>query len=199
MIDISELGNLKDAEPLDLDIYRDSQEAQPLPHKGRYTVQAPDSFPATAFKAAKSGYLSAQIDPKIIGPTNEGYTIRFVRVSAKPFKRGGVTVSQLGDYLRATGRRGQVGSDPQAQADAVEQTANQVYQIDADWRAYCTNCGFSIEGEGRFPANGTGEHTPWTVCPNCKDPEDVTFKDEGRDQRQLALRANLVVSRYVAA
>ncbi len=199
--DISALGNLLPVEPLDMENYQDAQEARPLPPEGQYTVRAPESFPSTAFGSTKAGYLSAQVDPTIVGPTNEGYTLRFTKVSAKTFKRGGVNVSQLGDYLRATGRRNQVGSDPQAQADAVEQTANALYKVDVRWRAYCKNCGFVLEGMTKFPSDGNGGYVPWTACPNCKDPEDTEelAKKEDRPVKQLSIRGNLVVNRYIAA
>src|SRR5882672_11464476 len=104
MADLSALGNLNSAEPLDLPQYRDAQEFK-LPKAGRYTVQAPDTFPPTAFGKSQAGYLTAQVDPTIVGPTNEGYTIRFTRVSAKTWQdKSGLQISQLGRYLRATGR-----------------------------------------------------------------------------------------------
>ncbi len=188
MADISSLGNLQSAEPLDLPQYKDAQEPQGLPKSGRYTVQAPSSFQTTAFGATRAGFLSAQIDPTIIGPTNEGYTIKFTKVSAKPFKRSGLTVSQLGDYLRATGLRTVVPGDPQAQADAVEATANLVYEVTTDWRAYCKGCGHQVEGEKHFPSDGNGGHSPFVTCPTCKD-------DTGGP---LRLRGNLVVTRFIA-
>jgi hypothetical protein len=189
MADISSLSGLNPVEPLDMDIYQDATEGRPLPAEGQYVVRAPESFPSAAFGATKAGFLSAQVDPTIVGPTNEGYTLRFTKVSSKTFKRGSVSVSQLGDYLRACGRRNQVGGDPQAQADAVEQTANVIYKVDTRWRAYCKVCGFVLEGMTKFPKDGNGGYTPFTTCPNCKDPED--------SEKQLAIRANLTVNRYV--
>ena len=201
MADISSLSGLNPVEPLDLDdsIYKDATEGRPLPAEGVYTVRAPESFPSAAFGTTKAGYLSAQVDPTIVGPTNEGYTLRFTKVSAKTFKRGGINVSQLGDYLRATGRRNQVGGDTHAQADAVEQTVNTIYQVDTQWRAYCKQCGFQLEGMGKFPSDGNGGYSPFTTCPNCKDPEDTTFEEEKRDQRMRPIRANLSVQRYIPA
>lgn len=187
MADISALGEMKQIEPLDLDAYADNKEFTGIPKSGRYTVQAPDNFPPSAFGRTRKGDLSAQIDPKIVGPTNEGYTIRFTKVSAKPFKRGNVTVSQLGDYLRAAGVTGKV-TDEQVAADLVEQTANRVYEVDVDWRAYNTKTGFSLEGMERFPSDGNGGHLPWTEDPNAKDEQTG---------EPVRLRANLIVTRYV--
>ena len=188
MADISSLGELRPVGPLDLINYKDNQELPPLPTKGRYTVQAPDSFPSSSFSRTKAGALSAQVDPKILGPTNEGLQLRFIKVSAKQFKRGGVNVSQLGDYLRACGFRGQFNSE-QDQADAVEQTVNQTYQVDIDWRAYNKDTGYSLEGMERFPINGDGSHLPWCEDPNARD-------ENGNPVR---LRANLQVVRYIPA
>lgn len=189
MADISMLGNLNSAEPLDLSLYVDTKEAPPLPKKGRYTVRAPESFPNTAFGATRAGFLSAQIDPTIVAPSNEGYTLRFTKVSAKTFKRGGMSVSQIGDYLRATGSRTPVEGDPQAQANAVEQTANKVYQVDIDWRAYCKEDGLQVEGMERFPSDGNGGHLPFIAHPTLKNQETG---------EPLMLRANAVVVRYIA-
>lgn len=153
-------------------------------------MQAPESFPSEAFGKTQAGFLSVQIDPKIVGPTNAGYTLRFTKISAKPFKRGGVTVSQVGDYLRAVGVRGKVSSDPQSIADTVEQTANMTYEVDADWRAFHKGTGFTLEGMERFPSDGNGGHLPYVEHPTEKDP--ITGEP-------VLVRANLVVKRYVAA
>lgn len=184
--DISALGELKQVEPLDLSAYADNKDFSPLPKAGRFTVRAPESFPSAAFGRTKAGSLSAQIDPTIVGPSNEGYTLRFTKVSAKVFKRNGVSVSQLGDYLRATGFTGKL-SDEQAQADAVAQTANQMYTVDVDWRSYNKNTGYSLEGMSRFPSDGNGGNLPW-----CEDPNEKDEKGE-----PVRLRANLVITRYV--
>ena len=195
MADLSTLGNLNSAEPLDLEMYPDAQEFK-LPKAGRYSVRAPESFPSTAFGASQAGFLTAQVDPTIIGPTNEGFTLRFTKVSAKPWKdKNGLTISQLGRYLRAAGRKDVVSGDPQAQADAVEQTANSIYQIDADWEARCNpskgGCGFKLEGMTKFPSDGNGGYTHFVPCPNgCKDPESG---------EPTTLRGNLVVKRFLAS
>lgn len=190
MADISALNNLNPAEPLDFDIYKDAQDTPPLPKAGRYTVRAPESFPTEAFGATKAGFLSAQIDPTIVGPQHEGYTLRFTKISAKPFKRGGVTVSQVGDYLRATGRRERVGGSPQEIADAIEQTANLSYEVDVDWRVYEKGTGYVLEGMSNFPSDGNGGHLSTIPSPTVKDP--VTGEPQ-------MLRANLFVKRFIAA
>lgn len=188
MADISTLSGLAPVEQIDLDQYQDAKEGAPLPKKGRYTVKAPDAFPSTAFGTTKAGSLSVQVDPTIVGPSNDGYTIRFTKVSAKVFKRSGVPASQVGDYLRACGLRGRL-TNPQEIADAVEATANRTYEVDVDWRAYNKNTGYSVEGMERFPSDGNGGHLPWIEDPNEKDQEG----------NPVRLRANLVVTRYIAA
>ena len=188
MADISALGELRPVEQLDLANYADNKEFASLPKAGRYTVQSPDSFSSASFSRTRNGDLSAQVDPTIVGPTNAGFKLRFVKVSAKPFQRGGVTVSQLGDYLRATGFRGRLTSE-QAQADAVESTVNSTYQVDIDWRAYNKDTGYSLEGMDRFPSDGNGGHLPFCEDPNAKD-------EHGNPVR---LRANVNVTRYVPA
>lgn len=188
MPDISALGTLNPIEPLDLDMYKDAGEPTPLPQKGRYTVRAPEAFPEAAFGRTQAGALSAQIDPTIVGPSNEGYTLRFTKVSAKPFKRSGITVSQMGDYLRACGFRGKLQNEREL-VDAVSQTANRMYQVDVDWRAYNKDTKYSLEGMENFPSDGKGGHLPWTTDPNQKD----------ENGEPVHLRANCFVSRFIAS
>lgn len=196
MADISLLGNLATSEPLNFDQYADAKEGFELPKAGVYTLRAPEQFPPTAFGATKAGFLSAQIDPTIVGPTHEGFNIRFTKVSAKPFERRGMRVSQLGDYLRATGRTGTIPGDPQQQANAVEQTAGLVYQAHLDWRAYSKTTGYSIEGMSKFPKNGSDTtHQPWIELDG-KDGRPMEKDEQGNPVR---LRANLVLTRYIPA
>jgi hypothetical protein len=164
--DISALGNLNPVEPLDMDQYQDNQEFPPLPQKGRYTVRAPEKF---LFSRTQTGSLSAQVDPTVVGPTNENYTVRFTKCSGKTWKRNGVTVSQIGDYLRACGVKGKITNE-QDQIDLVEQTANSIYQIDGDWRAYHKD-GFKLEGMEKFPSDNNGGHQEWCEHPTEKDEQ----------------------------
>jgi hypothetical protein len=190
MADISALGELKPIQPLDFEGYADNREFASIPVKGRYTVQAPDSFSAASFTRTRAGALSAQIDPQIIGPANEGYKLRFVKVSAKEFKRNGKTVSQMGDYLRATGVGAGTLKDEQALADAIEATANRAYEVELDWRAYNKDTQYSLEGMERFPSDGNGGYLPWTTDPNAKDPETG---------EPVRLRAQVIVTRFIPA
>lgn len=159
-----------------------------LPAKGVVTLQAPEGFPAAAFSRTRNGDLSVQIDPKIVDGPNAGFQIRFIKVSAKVYERDGAKVSQLGDYLRATGYKGQL-RDEQEQADAAEQTANLTYRAKIDWRAYNKNTGFTLQGMEKFPKLADGTHQSWV--------EDPTEKDA--DGRAVKVRANLIVDKYLPA
>lgn len=199
--DISQLGNLQSADPLDLPMYKDAQEFS-LPKKGVYVVRAPESFSSASFGASKAGFLTVSVDPTIIGPSNEGYTIKFTKVSAKPWKdKEGVTISQLGRYLRATGRQDTVAGDPQTQADAVEQTANSVFRIRGDWRAYNTSTGFSIEGMEKFPSDGNGGHLPYAYDPGDfeRDETGTVRVDANGKPVNKKLRAQFFVREYLSS
>ena len=200
MADLSALGNLNPVEPIDLEMYPEARGGFELPKAGEYLVQAPDSFPSTAFGSTREGNLSVTIDPKIVGPTNEGFQIKFCKVSAKQYKRGGVTVSQLGDYLRACGLRQRLGT-VQEQADAVEQTANQTYKVYVDWRAYNKNTGFAVEGMDQFPKIAGNGHQPWISDPNDYERDEagnIVLDDQGNKVNKR-LRANIFVRRFVSA
>lgn len=185
MADISSLGNLQSAEPLDMETYPQAR-AFELPKAGRYTLQAPDTF---SFGTTKSNYLSAQIDPKIVGGSHEGFGLRFVKVSAKTWEQDGKPVSQIGNYLKATGYSGVIPADPQGQADAVETTAGRTYDAILDWRVYNSRTGFQVEGMTKFPTDGNGGHLSWVEDPQEKDAEG----------KPLRLRANLYIRRFLAA
>lgn len=188
MADLSHLGGLNQVEALDLANYADNKESTfRLPPKGRYTLRTPESFPSAAFSRTKAGALSVQIDPTIIGPTNEGFTIKYTKVSAKPFQRDGKYVSQVGDYLRSCGFKGTI-KDEQEIGDAVEATAGAVYEAKIDWRAY-SKSGFSLQGMERFPKNPDGTYQSWV--------EDPTLKDENGNP--VKVRANLVIDRFIPA
>lgn len=187
--DISQLGNLQPTEPLELPEYKAATDKAPMPHRGVYKVRAPETF---SFAPTQAGFLSAQVDPTIVGPTNEGYTLRFTKVSAKTWPdkfNNGKPTSQLGRYLKATGLNEVIAGSPQAQADAVEKTANVIYPVLVDWRAYCKGCGYQVEGEDKFPSDGNGGHTPFVQCPNCLDPET---------EKPLVIRGNAFVARFLS-
>lgn len=189
-VNISSLGNLASAEPLDLDLYEDAKEVRfELPKTGRYQVRAPDSFPETAFGATKAGFLSATIDPEVTGPTNAGFRLRFTRISAKTYERGGKRVSQVGDYLRACGVTGTIPAAPQAIADAIAATAGRTYEVELDWEVNHFASEFQLKGMRNFPTLPDGSHQSWVEHPT----------ERASDGTPLRLRANLVVRRFVPA
>lgn len=199
MPDLSALGNLQPVEPIDLDMYPEARGGFELPKAGEYTVQAPDSFPTTAFGSTREGNLSVTIDPTIVGPTNDGFKLRFAKVSAKQFKRSGITVSQLGDYLRACGIRQRL-TTVQEQADAVEQTAGRTYPVYLNWRAYNKNTGFQVEGMENFPKVDGNGHQTWVEDPNDYERDEAGnfVLDEQGNKRHKRLRANIYIQRFIS-
>lgn len=180
MADLSALGQLNEIQQLDGANYADNKEKDfRLAPKGVYTLQAPASFPQAAFGRTKNGDLSIQIDPTIVAPTNEGYTVRFQKVSAKTFERDGKPASQVADYLRACGWKGRI-SDPQSIADAVEATAGAVYQAKLDWRAYNKRTGFSLQGMERFPKLPDGTYQSYVI-----DPQEVDVEASAKAGKQV--------------
>lgn len=145
-----------------------------FPNKGQYTFKTTDSFTEESFAPNKANTaLTFAINPVIVGPTNEGYQLKFNsgRISGKVYQRKGKSVSQLGDYLLACGVEGTVPGDPQAQADLVEQTAGATFEAGVDWRAYNKATGQSTEGMENFPADGKGGHLPYLLSETEVDEE----------------------------
>lgn len=186
MASLSHLGELN---PIELDIdgdypsVKESGTFRLLP-KGIYALRAPDEFPDTAFGRTKKNALSAQIDPTVVGvepPT----TVKYVKISSTTFERSGKKVSQIGDYLRATGFTGKISSEPEL-ANAVAATAGKVYQAKLDWRAYNKRTGFSLEGMEKFPKLEDGSYQSWLI-----DPAEAGKTDD--QGRQLRVFANLTI------
>lgn len=191
MADISRLGNLK---PVDVQLdlnegqYADvKRSAFQLPRAGRYTLQSsavtPESFSETA-----KGSLAYALDPTIVGPENAGFKLRFISVYSTPYKRNGLTVSGIGDYLRSTGFRGTL-NDLQQTADAIEQVAGTPFTADIDWIAKDRQTGFEVKGMKNFPVLEDGTHQSWLLHPTKKDENGSAVR----------VRANLEIVRYIAA
>lgn len=198
MADIGHLGGLQQTEALDLGNYADVKESSfRLPAAGKYTLRTTDSFPQASFGRSKAGALSIQIDPTIVGPAHENFTIRFTKVSAKTFDRNGKRVSQLGDYLRAVGNTSTFTNE-QEQADAVEASAGALFDAQLDWRAYNGATGFSLQGMHRFPKNEDGTYQSWAPDPNDyeKDETGAVKLDAKGNKINKRVRANLVVEKY---
>ncbi len=152
MADLSQLGNLQSTDPLDLPLYQARGTSRPFPLADRYTARTPESFPPESFGESKAGFLTVDVSPTIVGGDYDGYKINYTRVSAKTWKnKEGITESQLGRYLKATGVDGVVGGTPQEQADAAEASANKLVSIDADWIARHRESGFELKGMKNFP------------------------------------------------
>lgn len=195
MADISALGNLAAAEPLDMDGYQLSTGApKPFPRKGRYTLRVRDSFPAEAFGQSAAKALTVDISPTIASGPHEGFQIRFTRVSAKVYTRGNDKVSQLGDFLKAVGITGRLTGDPQDAADKAEQSANLTFDAYLDWRLFARGEGpdgadLVLDGMEAFPKDEAGNYVPYI-----KSKTKV-----GEDGQPVILRANLQIKRFVAA
>lgn len=187
MIDISALGQLQPSEPLDLNLYKSASSGFQLPKAGEYFLRAPE-FSAENFSKTRAGNLLVQIDPTIVGPSNEGFELRRQRFSAKTFDRDGAQVSYLGDYLKACGFTGEVPGDAQLLADLVATTSGLVYNAYCDWEANHYATMYSVKGMTRFPSDGNGGYQSWTTHPTEKDA----------DGSPLRLRANLGIKRFIS-
>jgi hypothetical protein len=145
-----------------------------FPNKGRYTLRTTDSFTEESFAPNKANTaLTFAINPVIVGPTQEGYELKFNsgRISGKVYQRKGKPASQLADYLKAVGVTGTVPGDPQAQADIVQGTAGMTFEALLDWRAYDKSTGRSVEGMENFPSDGKGGHLPYLLSETEVDEE----------------------------
>lgn len=189
---ISELGNLQAAEPVDMSELAPKGPA--FPRKGRYTLRVPELDPAFTFGSTQAGFLSATIDPTIVGPSNEGYQVRFVKLSAKTYREkvgedGSRTTSQIANFLASCGDKSTLSGDPEQAVEAVLGTQGKEFTAQLDWRAYNKRTGEATEGMENFPSDGQGGHLPWVL-----DEEDLD--DKGRPKR---IRANIFVRRFYAA
>lgn len=201
MADLSHLGDLVPSEAIDLDaltpVKASGTGGRPVPPPGRYSVRAPESFPATAFGRSKAGALLSQIDPTIVGGDHDGYLLKFIKVSAKPFQQtrkvDGTerteTTSQVAQYLKACGRRGTIPTMPQEIANAVEQTAGSMYEVETDWKVWdkFNQVEYTLrKNPDMFARDEDGSIQPF-----------ITVKDtDGNDFR---LRANVEVTRFISA
>lgn len=183
MPDIAALGELKAIEPLDLENYQDNQKSKfALPRKDTYTLQAPSKF---VYGRTTNGDLSVDVSSTVLGPTNEGFQLRFQKISSKPFANQ-KSISQIGNYLRAFGIK-QKFTTEQELIDAIETTAGQNYLAVLDREANHYATGFKLRGEANFPKDANGEPQSWVEHP--------TEKDEKGEP--LRLRANAFVAKYV--
>jgi uncharacterized protein DUF669 len=191
MADLSHLGGLNEVAQLDLDNYAENKESTfRLPAEGRYTLRVTDNFTSESFGATQKGDLSITIDPTIVGPTNEGFQLRFSRVSAKTFQRGNQAVSQVGDFLKAVGVSGVMRTNADI-ADLVESTAGRTFDAKLVWSAYNRQTGYEVKGMAKFPKLADGTHQSWML-----DPTPGAVDENGNPHRLLA---RLSIDRFIPA
>lgn len=186
--------NVAPTEPVDNATAYPAKAGRRFPNRGWYTLRTTDTFTQESFVPNKAGTaLTFQIDPTIVGPTNDGYQLKFSsgRISAKTYQRtdkSGVTrtVSQLSDFLKACGYNGVVPSDAQSQADLVEQQAGKSFEALLDWRAWDPSAGREISGQENFPSDGNGGNLPYVLSETVTD-------DEGNPKK---VWANLEIVRF---
>jgi len=195
MADLSNLGELLPTSTLDGNTYKTQTTGGfQLPKAGRDTLRSPESFPATSFGKTNAGNLSITLDPTIVGPSNENFKPRFIKVSAKLYERpkgSGNEVSQAGDYLKSVGYTGNIPGDPQELANLVEQTAGAQYEAILDWEATHRASGFKVKGMRNFPTDGNGGYQNWVA-----HPSETVMNDKG-EKEPLRLRANIVIDRFI--
>jgi hypothetical protein len=173
-----------------------------FPTKGKYTLQVPtDLTPEFAFGATKAGNLSVTVDPVIVGPTNEGFQIRYQKLSAKTFPetvgRGSANeqqrmTSQIARFLAACGDYRSLTGDPAQAGQAVIEQAGKTFDALVDWRAYNKRTGEAVSGMENFPKNSYGEPTPWI-----EDAEDLQPDPKTGEMKPRRYRANLEIVRYL--
>lgn len=187
--------NVAPTEPVDIaSAYPASKPVRRFPNKGWYTLRTIDAFTPESFVPNKAGTaLTFQIDPTIVGPTNDGYQLKFSsgRISAKTYTRTdrngqSKTVSQLSDYLKAAGYTGTVPGDAQEQANLVESMAGRTFDALLDWRAYDPSTGTETSGMENFPSDGQGGYLPYL--------ESATVTDEQGKPKKIW--ANLEIVRF---
>lgn len=202
VIDISELGGLAPSQPVDVSaIPGVKPTGSGFPRAGRYTVRAPESFTVDPTMAApgtigktQAGNVAARVDPVIVGPSHEGYQVRFTRISAKDYtskNREGkeYTTSQVAEYLTSFGVKENLTGDPQQAANLIASTAGQSGEVYADWVAEHRPTGYKLVGMRNFPVDANGNPQPWVEHPD----ENVRDAEGNR----LRLRARLEVRRWI--
>ena len=191
-IDISALGSLQPVQPLDLSIIPEVPKKEfTFPRAGRFIVRVPEAITEENFTPTAKGVLQARVDPTITGPSNEGYEIRYTRVSATVYTdpRTSLETSQVAQYLQAFGINEELTGEPQQAANLIASTAGQEAEVYADWVAEHRPSGYKLSGMKNFPSDGNGGFQSWIEHP------DASVTDAKGDR--LRLRANFVVKRWL--
>ncbi|MGE3341539.1 MAG: hypothetical protein AB7J46_06620 [Candidatus Altimarinota bacterium] len=190
-IDISSLGTLNPVQPIDLSIVPEAPAKKEFsfPKAGVYEVRAPESFPLEAFSLTQSGNLGARVDPTILGPSNEGYEVRFQRIYQTVYTdpRTGLETSGIAQYLQAFGVAEKLDGTGEQAANLIASTAGQTAKAYINWEIDHRESGFKLRGMKNFPKDENGNYQPWI------DSEDV--KDENGNPKRLWARA--VVTKWI--
>lgn len=158
MADIAQM-ELTEPDPIDFEKYQDGSTGQSYapPPEGQYVAKAPifrdngttTIGPDNSFGATKAGYLKVAIDPiEIVGPTNEGYKVRFASLSAKKYSnREG---NQILDFLRACGLPIRPKTNDEYKS-AIKMASGKVFKFGLVWEAYIKDTEQTIKGQDNFP------------------------------------------------
>lgn len=153
--------NLKEPDQIDWDKYESGgkwtapppavgADGKPIIYYGTVPVLA-----AEAFGVTKEGYRQWVLDPiKLVKSGSfDGYTIRFTRVSVKPFmgKDGKVkNASSVGNLFRAVGLTAKPQKNTEYDA-AIKLTAGKTAAFTIDWEAHNKDTDERIKGYDNFP------------------------------------------------
>ena len=191
-VDISALGNLAPVAPLDLSVVPPQQEKKSFsfPQAGVYEVRAPESFPSEAFTPTQAGSWGARVDPTVVGPTNEGFEVKYQRIYPTVYTdpRTGLETSSVAKYLQAFGITEKLDGTAQQAIDLIASTAGQTAKAYLNWEIDHRATGFKLRGAKNFPMVG-GVRQSWVEHPD----ESV----KGEDGQRLRLRANAVISSWI--
>ena len=192
-VDISALGNLAPVQPLDLSVIPEqpARKEFSFPKAGVYEVRAPESFPSEAFTPTQNGSWGARVDPVVVGPTNEGFEVRYQRIYPTVYTdpRTGLETSSVAQYLQAFGITEKLDGTAQQAIDLIASTAGKTAKAYLQWEIRHAASGFKLRGMKQFPKGINGEPQPWAEHP------DETLK--GEDGQRLRLRANVFISRWI--
>lgn len=165
MNDIAQLG-LKEAPQVDWENYGKGSGYQVPPPARDANGELITYYGVTApvKDEADEGYLQFKLDPISLtkgGPGVDGYTIRFTRVSVKPYtdkdgnpKKG--NPNKAADFLRSAGLTAKPQQNTEYEA-AINLTKNKPFPFVIDWEAYNKDNQERVKGYLNFPLNPDGK------------------------------------------
>jgi len=194
-ISVSDLNNLLPSQPVDLGALAPSRPR--FPRAGRYILQVPEGLTfEDTFSQTQAGYLAAEINPTIVGPSSEGYEVRYVKVSAKDYQQKDfrdpskvTTTSQMAQLASACGITGTFPGEPDQQVNIILQTAGRQFEAVLDWKAYNKRTGVETLGMANFPTDDVGNPLPYIVDEDDKDPGGNAVR----------YRARIFVKRFISS